>query len=123
MSAPLGYQSRFEAKFGSDQVAAMTMPTDKKDAKGNDMYVWQDYVAGTDPLDEEDQFTATVTMENGVPKIRWKPELPPAKAAMRKYTTYGATALDGEWVDVSNLSDTDRHAAGYQFFRVSVEMR
>ena len=117
------YEAAFMERFGDDLAEALKKPTGKRDLHGNPLYVWQDYVAGTDPLDEEDQFTATVTMENGVPKIRWKPELPPAKAAMRKYTTYGATALDGEWVDVSNLSDTDRHAAGYQFFRVSVEMR
>ena len=87
------------------------------------MLVWQDYVAGTDPLDEEDKFVATVSMESGVPVVRWSPELSPADAALRKYTVYGATALDGAWVDVSSLSDIERHNAGYQFFKVTVEMR
>ena len=117
------YQAAFIEKYGSDLAAALKKPTGKFDLKGNPLYVWQDYVAGTDPLDEEDVFTATISMENGVPVITWTPELPPEKAAMRKYTTYGATALGGDWVDVSNMSDAERHAAGYQFFRVTVEMR
>lgn len=117
------YQAAFVEKFGSDLNAALTKPTGKFDLKGNPLYVWQDYVAGTDPLDEEDQFTATLTIEDGVPVVKWSPELPPAKAALRKYTTYGATALNGEWVDVSAKSDVERQAQGYQFFRVSVELR
>ena len=90
---------------------------------GNPLYVWQDYVAGTDPLDEEDKFTATIKIDNGLPVVEWKPELPPSKAVLRKYTTLGATALGGEWVDVSSLSDVERQAAGYQFFQVTVEMK
>jgi len=117
------YQAAFVAKFGSDLSEALKKPTGKYDLKGNPLYVWQDYVAGTDPLDEEDKFTATITMEGGVPIVKWSPELPAGKAALRKYTTYGATALGGEWVDVSNLTDAERHAAGYQFFQVSVEMQ
>ena len=117
------YQAAFEAKFGSDLSEALKKPTGKYDLKGNPLYVWQDYVAGTDPLDEEDKFTATITIEGGVPVVKWSPELPAGKAVLRKYTTYGATALGGEWIDVSNLTDAERYAAGYQFFQVSVEMR
>lgn len=117
------YKAAFVEKFGSDLSAALVKPTGKHDLKGNPMYVWQDYVAGTDPLDEEDQFTATITMEDGMPVVRWSPELPAGKAVLRKYTTYGATALGGNWVDVSDMSDAERHAAGYQFFQVSVELK
>lgn len=117
------YQAAFEAKFGADLAAALKKPTGKHDLMGNPLHVWQDYVAGTDPLDEEDQFTATVVMENGIPVVRWSPELSPERAALRKYTTYGATALNGVWVDVSGLSDEARRAAGYQFFKVTVEMK
>ena len=124
--APAGYSSyedAFVAKFGGDLKAALTKYTGKIDWHGNKMQVWQDYVAGTDPLNEEDKFTATITMENGIPVVRWKPELPADQAAARLYTVYGATALRGDWVDVTTLTDADRHDMGYQFFKVSVTVR
>lgn len=117
------YQEAFKARYGDDLKAALAKPTGKRDLKGNPLYVWQDYVAGTNPLDEEDAFTATITMEDGVPVIRWSPELSAEKAALRKYTVYGATALGGTWVDVSDKTDAERHELGYQFFRVSVKMK
>ena len=116
MSAPPGYQSRFEAKFGSAPVAAMAMPTDKKDAKGNDMYVWQDYVAGTDPTDTNSVFIATIDMVDGAPVVTWSPELPPEQAALRSYTIYGKTNLtDRAWHSPTNEAS--------RFFKVGVEMR
>jgi len=119
----VSYRASFEEKFGSDLAAALKKPTGKTDLRGNPMYVWQDYVAGTDPLDEEDKFTATVTLEDGVAVVKWEPELPPERAALRKYTTYGAKVLGGNWDDVTDLSDVQRHDEGYQFFRVTVEMK
>jgi hypothetical protein len=117
------YQEAFKDRYGNDLKAALTKQTGKRDLKGNPLCVWQDYVAGTDPLDEEDTFTATITMEDGVPVVRWSPELPDAAAATRKYTVYGATALDGKWDDVTDKTDRQRHDLGYQFFRVTVEMK
>ncbi len=110
------YQSRFEAKFGSDLVAAMAKPTDKKDAQGNAMYVWQDYVAGTDPTDTNSVFTAKINMVDGAPVISWEPELPPEQAALRTYTIYGKTNLtDHVWHSPTNSSS--------RFFRIGVELR
>ena len=111
------YQSRFEAKFGSDPVAAMTMPTDKKDAQGNDMYVWQDYVAGTDPTDTNSVFTATITMVDGAPVVEWSPKLNAAEESRRQYTIYGKAGLESgeEWHSPTNALD--------RFFTVGVEMR
>ena len=117
------YQSAFTDKYGEDLKAALTKLTGKYDLKGNPLSVWQDYVAGTDPLDEEDTFTATITLENGIPVVRWSPRLPDAAAATRKYTVYGATAIDGRWDDVTDKTDQQRHDLGYQFFSVTVEMR
>ena len=117
------YEAAFVERFGSDLRAALTKPTGKRDLKGNALCVWQDYVAGTDPLDEEDVFTATITMADGVPVVSWAPELSPTAAVKRKYTVYGATALDGQWTDVSGLTDAQRQERGYQFFWVTVEMR
>ena len=111
-----GYQSRFEAKFGSDPVAAMAIPTDKKDAKGNDMYVWQDYGAGTDPTDTNSVFKASIEFVDGAPVVIWSPELPPEQAALRTYTIYGKTNLtDRAWHSPTNSSS--------RFFKVGVEMK
>ena len=55
----------FESKFGSDFSKALAMKTGKKDGAGNEMLVWQDYVAGTDPTDEKDVFTASITIVDG----------------------------------------------------------
>jgi hypothetical protein len=111
------YKSRFEAKFGSDLVAAMSKLTDKKDSQGNDMYVWQDYVAGTDPTDTNSLFTATITMVDGSPVVEWSPKLSAAEEAKRKYTVYGKASLEPgeEWHSPTNALD--------RFYRVGVEMK
>ena len=111
------YQNRFEAKFGSDLVAAMSMPTDKKDAQGNNMYVWQDYVAGTDPTDTNSVFTATITMVDGEPVVEWSPKLGVAEESRRRYTIYGKAGLGAgeEWHSPTNVLD--------RFFTVGVEMK
>lgn len=110
------YQNRFEAKFGSDPVAAMAIPTSKKDVHGNDMYVWQDYVAGTDPTDTNSVFTATITMVDGAPVVEWSPKLSAAEEAQRTYTIYGKAGLESgeEWHSPTNALD--------RFFMVGVEM-
>ena len=88
------YIGRFEAKFGDDPVAALSKTTGKKDAHGNDMYVWQDYVAGTDPTDTNSVFTATITMVDGAPVVEWSPKLSAAEEARRRYTIYGKAGLE-----------------------------
>ena len=95
------------------------MKTGKKDGAGNEMLVWQDYVAGTDPTDEKDVFTASITIVDGKVTISYTPELDDARKAMRKYTIWGKTSLmDTNWTEVQ-----DGHEAEYNFFKVSVEMR
>ena len=108
----------FAAKFGSVFTAALTKPSGKRDAQGNALMVWQDYVAGTDPTDENDVFKASITLVDGVPLVSYTPELPEAEKAKRKYTTYGKARLqDAEW------SVVDGDADKYNFFKVTVEMR
>ena len=102
-----------------DFTKALTMKTGKKDGAGNEMLVWQDYVAGTDPTDEKDVFTASITIVDGKVTISYTPELDDARKAMRKYTIWGKTSLmDTNWTEVQ-----DGHEAEYNFFKVSVEMR
>ena len=58
------------------------MKTGKKDGAGNEMLVWQDYVAGTDPTDEKDVFTASITIVDGKVTISYTPELDDAQLAL-----------------------------------------
>lgn len=110
---------KFTEKFGSDFTKALAMQTGKKDGAGNPMFVWQDYVAGTDPTDETDVFTASITIVDGKVKVSYSPELDDARKAMRKYTTWGkASLLDAGWTEVEPGKEGD-----YNFFKVTVEMR
>ena len=112
----------FTTKFGDDFGKALTMKSGKVDGAGNAMFVWQDFVAGTDPTDADDKFTASITIVDGVPVTSYSPELPPEQKALRSYKTYGKEKLaDADWVDITNCSNEER--AGYNFFKVSVEMR
>ena len=114
------YGDAFTEKFGGDFTKAITKPTGKRDGAGNELQVWQDFVAGTDPTDENDKFTASITFdEDGKPIIAYSPELTPAEAAKRKYTTYGKAKLtDKEWTEVAPGEEES-----YNFFKVTVEMR
>ena len=111
--------SGFAAKFGNDFTAAVTKPTGKYDGAGNAMYVWQDYVAGTDPTDLNDVFRASITFDGeGKPVISHSPELTPTEAAKRIYRTFGKVRLnDSDWTLV-NGNEED-----YNFFKVTVEMK
>ena len=108
--------------YGLDFTKALTLKSGKRDSAGNEMFVWQDFVAGTDPTDVNDKFTASITLVNGVPVISYSPELTPEQTALRIYKIYGKTKLgDSTWHDVTNLTDTER--AEYNFFKVSVRMK
>ena len=114
------YGEAFTERFGADFAAALMMETGKKDGAGNAMFVWQDYIAGTDPTDESDVFKASITFDKdtGSPIISWTPELSSAEAAKRSYKKYGKVRLsDSSWT----LIDGD--ASAYNFFKVTVEMK
>lgn len=123
-----GTSAAFVEKFGSDLTAALLKSTGKKSAAGEDMYVWQDYVAGTDPTDPKSQFTATIEMVDGKPVVVWSPKLSEAEAAKRIYTIYGKRTLEGShggdsrtiepWTPVETPAQ-----GGWRFFKVGVEMR
>ncbi len=114
------YGATFTAKFGNDFAKAVTSETGKRDGAGNAMFVWQDFVAGTDPTDENDVFTASITFDKDTnePIISWTPELPAAEAAKRNYRTFGKVRLtDSDWTPVNG------DASSYNFFKVTVEMK
>ncbi len=109
----------YAEKFGSDFTASLTKPTGKKDAAGNCLQVWHDYVAGTDPTDENDTFQATISIVDNEAVVSWKPELSVAEAAKRTYAIYGRQTLySGDWSPVAEGS-----AKNYNFFKVTVEMK
>jgi hypothetical protein len=121
-AVPDSWPSRFPAyaeKFGSDFAASLTKPTGKKDASGNALQVWQDYVAGTDPTDVNDCFTAEIRVVDNVPVISWSPVLSATEAAKRAYTIYGRTSLfSGDWTPVPSGQEPN-----YNFFKVVVQMK
>jgi hypothetical protein len=123
LAIPSGWADQypgFEAAFGSDFASAVVKETGKRDGSGNAMFVWQDFVAGTDPTDPTSVFTASLTFdaETGDPIVSWSPELSPEEAAKRIYTVSGKERMtDEEWTVL------DGNAAGLNFFRVTVEMR
>ena len=109
----------YAERFGGDFPASLTRTTGKLDAAGNSLAVWQDYVAGTDPTDPEDVFTAWIGMEDGKPRIAWKPVLAPEEAARRNYTVWGRKSLlAGDWEIVG-----DGMVEDFAFFKVRVEMK
>lgn len=109
----------FSNIYGADRAAAMLKRNGKVGPDNLEGYVWQDYVAGTDPTDESDTFKALLAIVDGKPVITASPELDPAEAVKRKYTTLGKVNLnDNQWVEVPAGHESD-----YKFFKVTVEMK
>ena len=103
-----------------NRVAALQMRSPGDVASGGKATtVLQDYIAGTNPLDSSDVFTATITMENGVPAVSWKPQLSKEEARLRNYMIYGKKSLgELDWSPVAEGSEPD-----YNFFCVGVELK
>lgn len=119
------YTNAFVAVFGDDFAAALLKPSGKIDLIGNALMVWQDYVAGTNPLDGDDYFRAGIEMTELGPVISWAPVLTEAEAARRIYTIWGAATLGAAttvWKDVSALTPAQLVEKGYRFFKVTVKM-
>ena len=105
-------------RFGSNFALSLTKPTGKKDVAGNSLQVWHDYVAGTDPTDINDAFTATIKIVDDKPVISVVPQLPESEKSLRKYTVYGKVSLkDADWIEVKAGKESE-----YNFFKVTVEM-
>ena len=109
----------YTAKFGSDFTASLTKPTGKRDAAGNALQVWQDYVAGTDPTDVNDTFRAEISLIGNTPVVSWSPVLSESETAKRTYTVLGRQSLlTGNWTPVP-----DGQTGNYNFFKVRVQMK
>ena len=120
---PLAWMQQYPAllaKAGGDSSSFLRLRSGKVDGTGRQMSVWEDYVAGTNPMETNDVFRAVIAIEHGEVKISWSPELQPSEAAKRLYTIYGKTDLsDGEWMPIP--AEADKSA--YRFFKVGVELR
>ena len=110
----------FATMYGDDFATALMKPTGKRDSQGNALFVWQDYVAGTDPTKEDDVFTASITFDgDGKPVVSYIPELSEPEAAKRTYRTFGKVKLnDKNWTPVPAGEEIN-----YNFFKVTVEMK
>ena len=108
------YSKAFVAKFGGDYSAALMKETGKIGMDGTRLCVYHDYIAGTDPLDLNSKFTASIEIVDGKPSVTYTPDL----GGARKYVTYGTATLGGEWKPL----DSEGEAADYRFFKVSVEL-
>ena len=87
----------------------------------NGRSVWECYVAGLDPNDEDDDLVADITFENGVPKV----SIANGEKSNRIYRIYATKSLDGQEtpVDVTDVPDLSVEPYGdYRFFRISAEL-
>lgn len=85
------------------------------DHDNDGLTTFQEYVAGTDPIDENSVFQATISMENGSPVVHWSPDLN-TNEIVRDYVVWGKT----------NLTDTSWHSPTNEwsrFFKVEVRLR
>ena len=117
------WKSTYISRFGSVFTNSLLRATGKTDAFGNELQVWQDYVAGTDPLNPSDVLTAWITITDGLPYVSWSPDLSTANPA-RVYKVYGIRSLGSDMfpTDVTALSPIARKMAGYKYFYVTVTL-
>lgn len=85
--------------------------------------VWECYVAGINPEDPAAKFEATIEIVDGKPVVRWNPPLSAEEELKRTRKILGKRSLDDPdgWQDMTTIDDPD--AAGFRFFKVSVEMK
>lgn len=77
--------------------------------------LWQSYVAGLDPENDESVFKSYIELKDGIPEITWHPDL----GAVRKYTILGKkTLVEKDWMPV-DAGDQKK----FNFFKVKVELK
>lgn len=81
-----------------------------EDADGDGFSTYDEYVAGTSPIDPQDVFKSGIKVTGDTCTISWYPDL----GNRRKYTVLGTEVLGGEW----RTADP-----GCRFFKVSVELK
>ena len=119
MSIPSSWTNsypQFVEMFGDDFAFALMKPSGKVGSDGAALQVWQDYVAGTDPTDPTSRFAATIDFVDGTPVVTWSPNV---SDGSRVYRIWGKKSLaDADWTQIDAAM-----TAGYNFFKVTVEMK
>ena len=90
--------------------SVLSRPTGKTVPSGASATIWHDYVAGTDPNNATNVFAAAISVSNGVPVIRWSPDL----SGRRRYEIKGASRLGEEFVTPTNST--------HRFFKVEASL-
>ena len=115
---PYSWLDNYSAFFGQalDYETLAHTATGKRNGDGSAMYLWQDYVAGTNPTNVNDVFTATIEIDGSRPVIHWTPDLNGnGLYRLRSYTIWGKTNLyDTAWHSPTNNAS--------RFFKVTVEV-
>ena len=110
---PYGWLDSYGLLSGSDPEMAAKQLTGKRDGSGRFLTVEDDFIAGTDPTNESDVFSVSISMSNGFPVVEWRPNLN-TNGVNRVYTIYGKATLDEEWTIPTNALS--------HFFKVEVAM-
>lgn len=80
----------------------------------NSRSLWYSWMAGLDPSDPTDDFTVSLSFEDGAPSLSWSPDNIP----QRKYTIYGKQSLaDHAWLPIEKA---DVHTSPARFFKVQI---
>ncbi|MBP5285363.1 MAG: hypothetical protein ILO34_04565, partial [Kiritimatiellae bacterium] len=84
-------------------------------AGANGRTLWESWLAGFDPSDEDDsEFTLSISISDGSPSLSWSPDL----GGRRSYTIYGKRSLgDAKWFEVKV---DDLGATSARFFKVEI---
>ena len=107
--------------YGDYSTALRTL-TGKFDMKGCPLYVWHDYVSGTNPMNTNDIFRAIISVHENEVSISWAPRLSAEEEAKRIYTIYGKSdllATEDDWTPLMLNEDLLQ----YHFFKVGVRMK
>ncbi len=120
-SVPLSWTSlypSFNKLYGQNLISALMKPSGKTSSAGKNMYVWQDYIAGTDPTSSRDVFTVRLTMNGNEPRLEWRPDLRQGDAALgrRTYVIYASSNLV-DWTEIS-----EANLVKYNFFKIAVRL-
>jgi hypothetical protein len=100
------------AATGSDfEAAAMATAANRRK-------MWECYVAGLDPVAQDGDFTAEISVAHGKPEVE---SVEPDLGAARTYTLRGKKDLmDAGWNDMATVPASE--AGEYRFFRVGVSL-
>lgn len=111
---PYSWLDKYNLGAGTDYETAGNAASGKMNW-GRPTAIWEEYVAGLDPTDENSRLLANIEMRDGAPFVSWTPDLN-TNGIIRIYKVYGSETLEngGNWQYPTNSL--------HHFFKVTVEM-